>query len=128
MNARDLRTVLDRYPELKAGVPEHLDEVIRIAARILKAEPTEPIPWAGLPDDERTRAFDATYPPRKAPPTVVRLTLTPIEAAAALGVSRDYFDQHVKPDLRLVRRGRLVLIPVSELERWVRENAGRTVE
>lgn len=55
--------------------------------------------------------------------TVVRLTLSPQEAADALGVSRDYFDQHVKPELRVVRRGRLVLVPVRELERWVEENA-----
>ncbi len=52
-----------------------------------------------------------------------RLTLSPAEAADSLGVSRDYFDEHVKPELRVVRRGRLVLIPLRELERWVEENA-----
>ena len=56
------------------------------------------------------------------------LVVAPTEAARLLSVSRDFFDQHVKPELRLVRRGRLVLVPVSELERWVRENAGRTVD
>ena len=55
--------------------------------------------------------------------TVVRLTLSPQEAADALGVSRDYFDAHVRDELRVVRRGRLVLVPVRELERWVEENA-----
>ena len=55
--------------------------------------------------------------------TVSRLTLTPQEAAESLGVSRDFFDEHVKPDLRVVRRGRLVLVPVRELERWVEENS-----
>ncbi len=49
--------------------------------------------------------------------------MTPREAAEALGVSRDFFDAHVKPELRVVRRGRLVLVPVRELERWVEENA-----
>ena len=53
----------------------------------------------------------------------LRLTLSPAEAAAALGVSRDFFDAHVKPELRVVRRGRLVLVPVRELERWVEENS-----
>ena len=53
----------------------------------------------------------------------LRLTLSPQEAADALGVSRDYFDAHVKPELRVIRRGRLVLVPVRELERWVDENA-----
>jgi excisionase family DNA binding protein len=57
-----------------------------------------------------------------------RLTLTPTEAAELLGVSRDFFDQHVRDELRLVRRGRLVLVPVSELSRWVEANAARTVE
>ena len=35
-----------------------------------------------------------------------RLALSPDEAAAALGVSRDYFDEHVAGELRIVRRGR----------------------
>jgi excisionase family DNA binding protein len=56
-----------------------------------------------------------------------RVTLSPQEAAEALGVSRDFFDEHVKPELRVVRRGRLVLVPVRELEKWVDENAARTV-
>jgi excisionase family DNA binding protein len=48
------------------------------------------------------------------------------EAAAMLGVSRDFFDEHVRPELRIVRRGqRLILIPVSELERWLDSNAVR---
>ena len=52
-------------------------------------------------------------------PGVPLLALSPSDAAAALGVSRDYFDEHVKPELRLIRRGRLVLIAVRELERWL---------
>ena len=61
------------------------------------------------------------------PRTVARLTLSPQEAADALGVSRDYFDAHVKPELRVIRRGRLVLVPVRELERWVDENAAQVL-
>lgn len=57
-----------------------------------------------------------------------RLTLTPKEAAAALGCSRDFFDEHVKPELRVIRRGKLRLIPVRELARWVEESASRAVE
>jgi excisionase family DNA binding protein len=56
-----------------------------------------------------------------------RLALRPEEAAEALGVSREFFDVHVKSELRLVRRGRLVLVPVAELERWLLESAERTV-
>jgi excisionase family DNA binding protein len=59
---------------------------------------------------------------------VPRLTLTPEEAAQSLGVSRDFFDQHVKPELRVVRRGRLVLIPLRELERWAEASAARVIE
>ena len=52
-----------------------------------------------------------------------RLALAPTEAADALGVSRDFLDQHVLPELRVVRRGRRRLIPVRELERWLDQNA-----
>ncbi len=56
------------------------------------------------------------------------LTIRPIalakpEAAAALGMSVDSFERHVQPHLRCIRRGRLRLFPVSELERWADANA-----
>jgi excisionase family DNA binding protein len=55
-----------------------------------------------------------------------RLSITPREAAQMLGVSRDFFDEHVKPELRIIRRGsKTILIPVAELERWVDESAAR---
>jgi hypothetical protein len=55
-----------------------------------------------------------------------RLCVKPDEAARMLGVSRDFFDEHVKPELRVVRRGsRTILIPVAELVRWVERNAAR---
>jgi excisionase family DNA binding protein len=57
-----------------------------------------------------------------------RLTLSPNEAATVVGCSRDFFDQHVKPELRVVRRGRLVLVPVRELQRWVDENAAKVLD
>jgi hypothetical protein len=48
----------------------------------------------------------------------------PDEAAQMLSVSRDYFDEHVKPELRIVDRGtRTVLVPVAELVHWVERNA-----
>ena len=55
--------------------------------------------------------------------TVPRLALSPNEAAEALGVSRDYFDEHVAPELRIVRRGRRKLIDIRELERWLAEES-----
>jgi len=55
-----------------------------------------------------------------------RLSISPREAAEMLGVSRDFFDEHVKPELRIIRRGsKTILIPVAELERWVDESAAR---
>jgi excisionase family DNA binding protein len=59
---------------------------------------------------------------------MIRLALTPDEAAAALGCSRDYFDMHVKPEIRIVRRGRKRLIPVRELERWLEREAALPLE
>lgn len=56
------------------------------------------------------------------------LALKPAEAAAAIGVSRDFFDKHVMPELRVVRRGRLVRVPVAELERWLEASAALTLE
>lgn len=54
------------------------------------------------------------------------MTVVPNEAAAMLGVSRDFFDEHVRPELRIIRRGsKTILIPVLELERWVDQSAAR---
>jgi len=60
---------------------------------------------------------------RKLAVSIPRFALTPSEAAAAIGVGPDFFDANVAPHLRLIRRGRKRLVPVSELERWVAENA-----
>ena len=59
---------------------------------------------------------------------VPRLALSKAEAAVALGVSVDFLEEHVMHELRIVRRGRRRLIPVRELERWLDENAARTLE
>jgi hypothetical protein len=59
---------------------------------------------------------------------IPRLALRcPDEAAKALGVSPDYFDEHIRSELRLVRRGRLIFVAVSELERWLIEAAARAL-
>ena len=57
----------------------------------------------------------------------LRLALSPDEAAAALGVSRDYLDEHVAPELRWVRRGRRKFVAVRELERWLADAAAFTL-
>ena len=62
----------------------------------------------------------------KAPIPAVALGLP--EAAAALSMSPSSFTRHVRPNVRLIRRGSLVLVPLAELERWADENAERVLE
>jgi excisionase family DNA binding protein len=57
--------------------------------------------------------------------TLPRLAVSPDEAAEMLGVSRDYFDEHVIGELRVVRRGRRILVALAELERWLDRAAAR---
>ena len=54
--------------------------------------------------------------------------LTRSEAAASLGMSLNHFARHVQPELKVVPSGQLVLIPISELERWVQRHARLLVE
>ena len=54
------------------------------------------------------------------------LALNVEEACAALGVSWDFWAEHIAPEVRVVRRGRRKLVAVSELERWLERNAEAT--
>lgn len=56
---------------------------------------------------------------------ITRLAYTPAEAAASIGVGPDYFNEHVAPELRWVRRGAKRVVAVTELGRWLEENAER---
>jgi hypothetical protein len=47
---------------------------------------------------------------------------------AALGMSLDSFERHVQPHVRLVRRGKLRLVPVTELQRWLDESATHALD
>ena len=51
------------------------------------------------------------------------LALSIEEAAAALSLSRDTFERHIVPRLRIVRVGRRLLVPVRELEQWLDQEA-----
>lgn len=57
-----------------------------------------------------------TRPPR---PPAPRLALSMDEAAQALGVSRDHFDRHVLPRVKVAHVGRRKLVAVRELERYL---------
>ncbi len=59
---------------------------------------------------------------------VPRLSLRREEAAEALGVSEDFFDSRVRHELRAVRRGRIILYPVAELEAWLASSAEHILE
>jgi hypothetical protein len=59
---------------------------------------------------------------------VPRLALTKVQAAEALSMSVDSLERYVMPEIRLIRRGRLVLIAAAELERWLDRSAARTLE
>lgn len=50
---------------------------------------------------------------------MTKLAVRPREAAAMLDVSLDYFTEHVRPYLKIVREGRAILVPVSELQTWL---------
>lgn len=56
------------------------------------------------------------------------LAVPPDRAAEMLSMSRDSFDRYVRDELRLIRRGRLVLVPVSEIAAWVERSAARTLD
>ena len=58
---------------------------------------------------------------------IPRIALTRAEAAASLGMSLDSFERHVQPELRMVRRGSLRLVPVAELARWADDAAERVL-
>lgn len=57
-----------------------------------------------------------------------RLALRKPEAAAALGVSDETFDRHVRPSLPVVRLGSTRVYPVALLERWLLENASAPLD
>lgn len=54
---------------------------------------------------------------------VPRLALNQTEAAQALGMSVDAFEQHVKPCVACVYAGSRRLYPVASLERWLTEES-----
>lgn len=59
--------------------------------------------------------------------TLPRVSLTREEAAQSLGISLDSFERYVQGELRIVRRGRLRLVPFRDLEHWVEINAERPI-
>lgn len=55
--------------------------------------------------------------------SALSLALRKPAAAAAIGVSDEVFDKHVRPTLPVVRLGTVRVYPVEALERWLGEHA-----
>jgi len=58
---------------------------------------------------------------------IPRVTLTVPEAAASMGRGVDWFNEHVRPEVLVIRKGSGVLIPFEELQQWARDNAERVL-
>ena len=56
------------------------------------------------------------------------IALTREQAARSIGMSLDHFEKHVQPEIRLVRRGRKVIVPTAELTAWVERNQEHVLE
>ena len=54
---------------------------------------------------------------------VPAIALRRAEAAAALAVSLETFDQHIRPYLAAVSVGSVVLYPIAELQRFLNDHA-----
>lgn len=100
----------------QAGAPP-LDEWLRV----------RDVAWV-----RRTDLADAAAPPLPGSARLpelpnVMLACSREDAAGLLRMSVDSLDKHVMPHLRTIQVGRLVRIPVAELERWVSDNAARAL-
>lgn len=62
------------------------------------------------------------------PQRLQRLAVSPDEAAEMLSVSRSTFDREIRYEVRVVRLGRRIVIPVAELQRYLAENAARVLD
>lgn len=85
-------------------------------------------PSSQLSARNRENGAHSSLPSPSSPRIVPRLALSKAEAAEALGVSVDYLEQHVLPELRVVRRGRRVFVAIAELEGWLERSAALTLD
>lgn len=68
---------------------------------------------------------DRTAPPDrdKTVPSLQPLAVRREDAARMLGVSLRHFERHIQPNVRTVAIGGRVVVPVSELERYLQLQA-----
>ena len=79
-------------------------------------------------DPAAPTATDAPTGKSSKPPVAApdRLAVGLGEAAALLSASDDHFREHIKPELKIVRRGRRQFVSIRELERWLSESSAPT--
>jgi hypothetical protein len=79
-------------------------------------------------EEARAPAKPAPAKPATAEPEPLQLAVTKEGAGQLLGgKSIDWIEKYVLPSVRTVRPSRSVLIPVSELERWLNVNARKAI-
>ena len=64
---------------------------------------------------------------RKVDRPIPRIAVTKDEAAAMLGMSVGSLNKYVMPDVKVIRRGKIVLIPVKQLDAWADRAADYTL-
>lgn len=92
-------------------MPQHFNRAVRPSGTAVAT-------WESIMQAEERR-------PRSKPNGPSRLMLRQPEAAEALGISEDSFVRYVAPEINMVRRGKLRLAPITELDRWIDENSVR---
>src|SRR4051812_41076262 len=122
MDPQDFAWLRRRDEVIDADHPDHEYWMEAAAIEDWIAEGAPPLGPTN-PSHEGTPAARPELPARPQRPDLptVALAVSPERAAALLDVSRDYFDKHVKPDIRVVSQGRRILVTIRELERWLSE-------
>jgi len=111
-----LQTSDDRHGRGQGGVSADQDQRPRLAGA-----PAEGV--SGAEQVLTTLAGLVAERIAQRPPSPRRVALTRQEAAEALGVSVDHLERYVLGELRVIHCGRLVLVPVGELDRWANDHA-----
>jgi transcriptional regulator with XRE-family HTH domain len=104
---------------LEAGYQPDGSEVLGRIQSVLNSE--DPAP-------RRSSKKNTMKPRSQEPQSAVIIHASPVAvdrvtAAAMLGMGLDSFERYVQGNIKLIRRGRLRLVPIRELERWAAANA-----
>lgn len=119
------------HPDYETMRSEHLiaSAIERNELRARGEDVGPDLPGVNVPDDWTVAAEPKPkkLPERPEGVTVPRfaLALSREQAAAALNISVNHFDRHVRPHVREVKSGKLVRYPIAELERYMNDHAVR---